>query len=656
MSAGQILVSAIIQLAALFIFLALLSVISRRLLGVRIGKFRILLAAVVGIGAEFGFESQVVWREPERRWVFIPIQIGITVGVAMAVLVVAELVVPSGSWPRPDKWVMSVRSWTVRTRRYWQISRIAMRHSLLTGRRPGRRPVVGLGADEPGPARQLRLALQEGGVTFVKLGQLLSTRADLLPPSYITELGRLQQQVQPVPWEQIQEVLTAELGRPLQEVFAEISAQPLAAASIGQVHRARLHDGTEVAVKVQRPGIRPIVAGDLDIAMRLARTMQDTTDWGRALKVTDLAADFTAAVLAELDYRNEGQNIAAMTAAAHLRPGGRTVVLPRHFPDLSTERVLVMEFLVGDTLSVPAVVAGRTADERVRDASLLFEDLLSQVMVDGVFHADPHPGNIMLLTDGGVALIDFGSVGRIDANLRACFGQLLAAVDRGDPQGVTDALLSLAIRPDILDEQALHRSVGTFMAQYLSPGVVPDASMFIELIRLVTANGLAIPGELATAFRALAGVEGTLRVLSPTFDILEQSKTFAAAQVRQVLRPESLKTAVSQEFEQLLPQLRRLPRHIDQIAGALQEGRLGVRLRLLADPRDLAAITGLVNLVVLAFLGGVTGLMATLLLSATGGPELTPTMNLFQLFGYITIIVSALLLSRVIYDIFRRRR
>ncbi len=630
MGAGQIVISGVVELAALVIFLGLLGVVSRRLLGVRIGRFRILLAAVIGLGAEFGFESQVVWQQPERRWVFIPIQIGITVGVALVVLVLAELLVPSGSWPRPDKWFAAVRSWAVRTRRYWQISRIAVRHSLFAARRPGRRPVAALGGGDAGLARHLRLALQEAGVTFVKLGQLLSTRSDLLSPDYIAELSLLQQRVEPVAWEQVQEVLTAELGRPPQRVFAEIASVPLAAASIGQVHRARLHDGTEVAVKVQRPGIGPVVQGDLDIAARLARTLQDTTEWGRTLRVADLAADFAAAVLDELDFRNEGRNIAAMTAAARSRPAGRAVVLPRYFPELSTSRVLVLQFLPGDTLSVPAAVSARSAAQRAADAALLFDDLLRQVLLDGVFHADPHPGNIMLLADGEVALIDFGSVGRMDADLRAGFGALLAAVDRGDPQAVTDALLDLAIRPDSLDEQALHRAMGTFMAQHLGPGAVPDASMFTDLIRLVTANGLAIPGELATAFRALATVEGTLTALSPSFDIVEQSRSFAAAQARQALRPESLRATVAEELQQLLPQLRRLPRHIDQISAALQQGRLGVRVRLLADPRDREAITG--------------------------GPELTPTMNLFQLFGYIMIVVSGLLVLRVVYDIFRRRR
>jgi ubiquinone biosynthesis protein len=656
MGAGQIAVSVVVDLAALAMFLGLLSVVSRRLLGVRIGRFRILVAALIGLGAEFGFESQVVWQQPERRWVFIPIQIGIIVGVALLALVLAELLVPSGSWPRPDKWLAAVRSWAARTRRYWQISRIAVRHSLFAARRPGRRPVVAPDSGGAGPARHLRLALQEAGVTFVKLGQLLSTRSDLLPPDYLAELSLLQQRVEPVSWEQVQEVLTTELGRPLREVFAEIAPVPLAAASIGQVHRARLLDGTDVAVKVQRPGIRPIVAGDLDIALRLARTLQDTTEWGRTLRVTDLAADFAGAVLAELDFRNEARNIAAMTAAARSHPDVRAVVLPRCFPELSTGRVLVMQFLDGSTLSVPAAATAHTAAQRAEDAALLFHHLLRQVLLDGVFHADPHPGNIMLLTDGRVALIDFGSVGRIDADLRAGFGQLLAAVDRGDPRAVTDALLDVAIRPDNLDEQTLHRTMGTFMAEHLGPGTTPDADMFTDLIRLVTANGLAIPGELATAFRALAVAEGTLRMLSPSFDIVEQSRSFAAAHARQTLRPESLRAAVNDELQQLLPQLRKLPRHIDQLAAAAEQGRLSVRVRLLADPRDRKAITSLVNLVILAFLGGMTGLMATLLLSASGGPQLTPTMNLFQLFGYIMIIVSGLLLLRVMYEIFRRQR
>lgn len=229
--AAQTVISAIVLVVALAIFLMVLGLVSRRLLGVRIGRIRVLLAAMIGLGAEFGFESQVVWAlEPAQRWVFIPVQIAITVGVALVALVVAELLLPSGTWPRPDKWLTGARSAVVRSRRYWQVSRIAARHSLFATRRPRRRQVAVLEPGETSRARDLRLALQEAGVTFVKFGQLLSTRADLLPPDYIAELSQLQQQVEPVPWEQIQEVLTAELGSPPHEIFADITAEPVAAA------------------------------------------------------------------------------------------------------------------------------------------------------------------------------------------------------------------------------------------------------------------------------------------------------------------------------------------------------------------------------------------------------------------------------------------
>lgn len=654
MDSGRVAITAIVAAVGVGIFILALNSVVQRVLAVHIGRIRATLAAVIGLGAELGFESQVIWTRPEPTLVFVPLQIGIVFLVAIAFVVVSDFLLPTGTWPRPDQWWSALRGRVGRARRYSQITRIAAKHGLLSIRRFGSRQAASE-VRQRGLAHSLRLALQEAGVTFVKLGQQLSTRNDLLPPEYLTELTHLQQDVASVPWAQIEALLTDELGAPPQDVFADLTHEPLAAASIAQTHRGRLKNGTEVIVKVQRPGIRPIVERDLDIAIRLAETLHTSTSWGRALGVVELVQGFATALLEELDFRIEARNIAAVAAATSQHPAPE-LVIPAHFPELSTERVLVIELLRGDTLSKPGSVSDRTSQQRQHDATALFEFLLREIVLDGVFHADPHPGNILVLDDGRLGLIDFGSVGRIDRQLRAALRRLFLAVERADPQQLFDALFDLVLRPDELDEQRLKRDLGQFMARYLGIGAAMDLAIFTELARLSSTYGLTVPSEIASAFRAFGIMEGTLRTLAPSFDMMTQAQDFATTHLGSQLSPSALRETVTDELAAVLPVLRRLPRHVDQIASALEDGRLRANIRLLADRRDRDLVTDWLHLAALTFLGGTIGVMAALLLGNTAGPTITPTMSLYQLFGYLLVIVSAILILRVLFDVFRSRR
>src|SRR6201994_546017 len=342
---------------------------------------------------------------------------------AMAILVTWQAFIPAGTVPPPASWPRSLRSRAARSRRYWQIVRIFTR----CGVRPlGRAPQ---GARSVALARSLTEALDLSGVVFVKFGQALSTRRDLLPPEFISELGRLQDRVSPLPWAQIERVLGEELGGT--GVFTEIDTDPLASASIAQVHAATLRTGERVVVKVLRPGVTSLVERDLDIIARLARRAEVRMGWARAIGVAKLAEGFAAALREELDFRVEAGTLAAVGAAAN----SDGIVIPRAYHDLSTRRVLVMELLDGQALS-----KATPADcDRERLARELLDSLLRQIVVEGVFHADPHPGNILLLTDGRLALIDFGSVGRLDSGLRAALQRLVLGIDRRDPGALTHA-------------------------------------------------------------------------------------------------------------------------------------------------------------------------------------------------------------------------
>ena len=559
---------------------------------------------------------------------------------AMAILVTWQAFIPAGTVPPPTTWPRSLRSRAARSRRYWQIVRIFAR----CGVRP-------LGRGLQGPrsvslARSLTEALDRSGVVFVKFGQALSTRRDLLPPEFTGELGRLQDRVSPLPWAQIERVIGEELGGT--GMFTEIDPHPLASASIAQVHAATLPTGERVVLKVLRPGVTSLVERDLDIIARLARRTEARVGWARAIGVVKLAEGFAAALREELDFRVEAGNLAAVGAAA----SSDGIVIPRAYDDLSTRRVLVMERLDGQALSKAAPDPLIDCD-RERLARDLLDSLLRQIVVNGVFHADPHPGNILLLADGRLGLIDFGAVGRLDSGLRAALQRLMLAIDRRDPVAMTDALLEVTARPDDLDEQALERSVGALLVRHLASGRAPDATMFADLFRLVTRHELAVPTEFAATFRALSTLEGGLTLLAPGFNIVAEAERFGQAQLAGRLGPASLKDAAADEIVALLPMLRRLPRRVDRIAAAVEGGRLNVNVRALADERDRKVITGWIQLGVLTILAATAGGMAVALLALKGGPAMTATISLYQFLGYCLLVICALLALRVLAAVFR---
>ncbi len=634
--------------------LLLFAFIVRRLIGVRVPALRTLAAGIIAVlvfspvvtamigGPGFPKKGSAL---PALWFVILGAVIALLVG--MVFLVIAEALMPSGSVPGPVYVLRATRGRMGRAGRYWEISRILARRGLLPYARGGRRSELATPGGRARLARSVRLAMEDGGVTFVKLGQVLSTRRDLLPAEFIAELSRLQDDAAGVPWPAIEQVLRSELGAEVSEVFASFDPEPIAAASIAQVHAATLISGTRVVVKVCRPDVSQTVDRDLDITGRLADRLERSTGWGRAAGAAGLAAGFAAALREELDLRIEARNMTSVAAAS----GGGGIAIPVPHRPLCTARVLVMERLDGRPL---AAIDERTpADVRAALARSLLDCLLRQVMLEGTFHADPHPGNVLLLADGGLGLLDFGSVGRIDAGLRTALQRLLLALDRGDPAGLADALLEVVERPGELDEPRLERMLGRFLARHIGPGMTPDVTMFTDLFRIVSEHGLSVPPEIAAVFRALATMEGTLTALAPGFDIVAEARRFAAGQLAAQFSPEVLRKTAADELIALLPTLRRLPRRIDRIGGALEAGRLSVNVRLLADPADRRYLTGLLHQVILVALAATAGIMAVLMLGLHGGPAITKTVTLYAFFGYCLLVIAAILALRVLVLVFR---
>ncbi|WP_424215778.1 ABC1 kinase family protein (plasmid) [Streptomyces sp. BI20] len=624
-------------LVGVFLFTLGQALVARRLLGLPSPLPRVAFCALLGVcvtGPTVGRPMAA----PGWQWHLIPVLWGATLAATMLALLLFEYALPSHG----PGLVRDTRRRIGRVRRYLRVGSISARHGLprFLASRPRR--------DTPLRNREfagaLRRSLEDGGVTFVKLGQFLATRRDLLPEEFVRELGRLHDDVPPAPWADVRRQLCEELGAPPEEVFAAFDETPFAAASIAQVHRATLADGRRVVVKVRRPGIVRTVAQDLDIVRRAARSLDRRHAWARALDATALAEGFAESLTEELDFRIEARNLDAVRAAAGAHP---TVTLPEVHGELSGARVLVLEHLDGVPLGRARTALAERGVDGAAPARTLLTALLRQITVAGVFHADPHPGNVLLMPDDTLALVDFGSVGHLDSRLRSSLRHLLVAVDRRDPAALRDAFLDLVDRPDGVDGEALERALGRFAARHLGPGRTADLALFADLFRLVTAHGVAVPGEIAAVFRALATLEGTLAQLSPGFDILAEARAFATEQIAGLPHPDAVRRTLAEEFTALLPVLRRIPRRAERITADIERGKLTLNVRLFAHAEDERVIGRLLRQALAALLAATTGITAALLLSGTGGPRVTDTLRLHDLLGYHLLVLSLVLVLRV---------
>ena len=376
----------------------------------------------------------------------------------------------------------------------------------------------------------MRLTLEELGPTFIKLGQLLSTRPDLVPPAYADELAKLQDDAPPVPVDEIRDAIRQELGAEPEELFSRFDAEPLAGASIGQAHTARLHDGTEVVVKVRRPGVVARIEEDLDILRNLAATASRRWEAARAYDLPGVAQEFAASLRRELDYLQEGRN--AERFAENF--AGTDVAIPRVFWGTTTSRVLTLERMAGIKIDdLPALDAADI--DRQRLARRGADTVLKMIFDDRFFHADPHPGNMFVQADGTLALIDFGMVGEVDEQLQERLTDFLVGFTRGDPEELASALVRLSVGGDRVDEDALRAALVPFVALYHGRplGEIRMGDLITQLFTLLREHHLRLPAEMAALFRVLVMAEGMGVRLDPAFDLQEALTPYAERLMRE---------------------------------------------------------------------------------------------------------------------------
>jgi len=446
----------------------------------------------------------------------------------------------------------------------------------------------------------LRMAMEELGATFIKLGQILSTRPDLLPPAYQTELTKLQDAAPPVPPEQVRELLTKELGRPPEETFLKFVPEPLAAASIGQVHAATLEDGTEVVVKVRRPGVVEQVEEDLQILQSLAATASRRWEIAEHYDLVALAEEFAETLRAELDYVHEGRNAERFAENFADDP---EVHIPRIFWKTSTSRVLTLERIRG--IKVDDIRAlNDTGIDRRELAERAVRITLDMIFEHGFFHADPHPGNFFVEKDGVLGIIDFGMVGTVDERMQDQLAQLFVAITSQDSDRLVDAFLELGVSRRTVDRPRLRQDLGRLISRYYgqSLGEIPLGALLEEALAVVRRHRLQLPPNMVLLFKMAIMNEGMGARLDPGFHLAAVISPYAERLMLRQYSPSRLAQQLGRTSMEAVQLGAELPQQLRRLVGEIERGSLEFGMRPEGLEPVLRRLERLVNRLVLAII------------------------------------------------------
>lgn len=525
-------------------------------------------------------------------------------------------------------------------RRYKDIAALFLKYGrgdlLANAELPGE-VIIAPGEIDQAPAGQLADDLEKLGPAFVKIGQLLSTRADLLPPAYLDALGRLQDNVEPVDYEEIEKTIEEDLGVRISKAFESFEHKPLAAASLGQVHLATLRGGRPVAVKVQRPGIRKKIAEDIESLESIAAFLDEHTDFGKKYETLRIVGQFRTSILRELDYQREAASL--MELRANLQ-NFRGLLVPAVVDDYSGGRVLTMDYVPGIKITS---LSGAVLTDLDGDglAAQLFQAYLKQILVDGFFHADPHPGNLLLTRDRRIGILDLGMTGRVQQRLRDQLVHLLAGISEGNGIQTAEAALGIAeAKDEELDREgfinAVEEIVGTAKSQALAR--IDVGALVLEVTRACANAGLRIPAEVSMIGKALMNLDRVGRCLSPGFDpheaIQQHLGEISRARVKETLTSANI-MGILTESKQFLGQL---PLRANRIMDLLADNKIKVRVDSIDEKALILGLQKVANRITLGLI------LAALIV---GSSMLARVETSFQIFGYPGLAMVFFLIAAI---------
>ncbi len=509
--------------------------------------------------------------------------------------------------------------------------------------------------DMPGDAmtnpRRLRRALEDLGPTFIKFGQILSTRSDIMPPRYLEELSFLQDEVPPVPWDQARQVVETELGAPVEDLFAQVDPVPIASASLAQVHVARLVGGEEVVVKIQRPNIEKTVNLDLDIIYDLARTAQQRISLASRFEVADLAEEFASALRTELDFRREAWNADRLRKNFADEPH---LYVPKIYWDYSTRKLLVMERIKGIKIDNLDGLKAAGYDRR-RLSAHAANFALKEILIDGFFHADPHPGNMLILPGEVIGVLDFGTVGRLDDQDRANLTRLFIAGVQLDVDGIVDQLQRMGVADYRVDRVGLQRDLKRILTRYYGlPIYEINAQEIAKAVQpIMYEYKLNIPTNYYLLMKTVIMMQGVGLKLDPDFDIIEAAQPYIGKLFRRMWLPSSwgpevLRLAMDwKDFASILP------RKTSHILDQLERGQLTVQAELPQLEATINMIDKLINRIIFSVLVAALVVALALLLPRLDYAWPWGLLTWIIVVGFFTLLFLAIRLS---WSVFRSGR
>jgi len=460
----------------------------------------------------------------------------------------------------------------------------------------------------------LRLAFEELGPTFIKLGQILSTRPDLIPEEYVEELTRLQDRIPPCPADAIEKVIEEELGKPVDQVFREFERESVASASIGQVHRAILHSGERVVVKVQKPGVERQIKQDLEILEELVKRVSSHWEIAERWDVEGLFEEFAYVLRNELDYIREGRN--AETFRRNFL-NDETVYIPRVYWEYTTPKVLVLEELQGVKLTDLEGIRemGHDPKELARRGAYLY---LNMFFRDGFFHGDPHPGNFFVLRDGRIGVVDFGMVGVLDDLRRVNLLQLIYGISRNDMSLVMDALYDLGIRGDVKKESMLRKEFEVLFSYYFFQPLseVKLSKVVNEIFRLTYRYRISLPSDLFLLLKTIGMAEGLLMSLDPDFRMINVAEPYVARTRRMLLSPKFMARRVERNAIILSKMFMESPEKVKRFVNMLEGGKMEFSIKYEGEKRFVSDLRKDINRLTISILTLAFILSMTLIVSA----------------------------------------